>query len=199
MHYGTDRPDVLAHDPFKAIIAPRPIGWIGTLNADGVPNLAPYSFFNALANQPNLIGFTSEGLKHSATNARDRGEFTFSLATAPLAQAMNISAAALEDGANEFVRAGLSLGAPVEIETPFVAESPAAMECVVVGVQELKDRHGNPLDRFLVIGEVVQTHIRDEYIRDGRFDTAGARPIARMGYRDYATVEEAWELARPGE
>ncbi|WP_158970382.1 flavin reductase family protein [Chachezhania sediminis] len=197
MHYGKDRPDVLKHDPFKAIIAPRPIGWIGTLNADGIPNLGPYSFFMAVANNPHMIAFTSEGLKHSAANAKDRGEFTFSLATEALAQQMNISSEAVPDGANEFALAGLTPGQPVEIATPFVAESPAALECVTLSVQQLQDRHGTLMDRYLVLGEVVQTHIRDEYVKDGLFDTVGARPIARMGYREYATVTEAWELMRP--
>ncbi|MBY6090716.1 flavin reductase family protein [Maritimibacter alkaliphilus] len=197
MHYGKDRPSILPHDPFKAIIAPRPIGWIGTLNGDGVPNLGPYSFFSALGNNPHLIGFTSEGQKHSYVNARDRGEFTFSLATEALTDAMNISSAAVPDGANEFEMAGLELGKSIEIATPFVAASPAALECVTVSATQLTDRHGTPMERYFVIGEVVQTHIRDEYIRDGRFDTAAARPIARMGYRDYATVTEAWELTRP--
>ncbi len=197
MHYGDERPEALKFDPFKAIIAPRPIGWIGTRNADGVPNLAPYSFFAGLGTAPNMVGFSSEGAKHSYTNARDRGEFTISLATEALADAMNISSGSVPDGANEFALAGLTHGEPVEISTPFVAESPAAMECITVSATRLNDKDGNPINRFFVIGQVVHTHIRDEYIRDGRFDTAGARPIARMGYRDYSTVTEAWELMRP--
>ncbi|MBJ3776905.1 flavin reductase family protein [Acuticoccus mangrovi] len=199
MHYGATRPSVLKYDPFKAIIAPRPIGWIGTLNADGVPNLGPYSFFAALGSHPHMILFSSEGLKHSYVNAKERGEFTFSLATEALTEAMNVSSAAVADGANEFELAGLTLGQSVEIATPFVAESPAALECVTVEATQIHDRDGNPVDRYYVIGQVVQTHIRDEYVRDGRFDTAAARPIARMGYRDYSTVTEAWELLRPEE
>lgn len=197
MHYGSERPASLAHDPFKAIIAPRPIGWIGTLNVDGVPNLAPYSFFTALGTHPHMIAFSSEGPKHSFVNARDRGEFTFSLATEALALQMNETSAPVEDGINEFALAGLEKGVPVEISAPFVAESPAALECVTVSAEELKDRHGQPTNRFMIIGEVVQTHIRNEYIHNGRFDTAGARPIARLGYRDYATVDKLWELKRP--
>ncbi|SDI23160.1 flavin reductase family protein [Alloyangia pacifica] len=197
MHYGDTRPDILTFDPFKAIIAPRPIGWIGTRNAEGVPNLGPYSFFNAIGNSPHMICFTSDGLKHSVVNARDRGEFTFSLATEALAQAMNVSSEAMPDGANEFDKAGLTLGTSIETDAPFVAESPAALECVTLSVTELTDRTGSPINRFMVIGQVVQTHIRDEYITGGRFDTVKARPISRMGYRDYATVTEAWELIRP--
>ncbi len=167
------------------------------MNAEGIPNLAPYSFFMPLGNNPHMIGFTSEGMKHSPANAQAQGEFTFSLATEPLSHAMNVSSGAHPDGANEFALAGLTEGTPVEIRTPFVAESPAALECVTVSVEPLKDRHGRALNRFLVIGEVVRTHIRDEYIREGRFDTAAAAPLARLGYRDYATTDSLWELARP--
>ena len=196
MNYGDIRPASLKHNPFKAIIAPRPIGWIGTRDAEGRPNLAPYSFFNTIGSDPDMVMFSSEGAKHSATHAKKRGEFTFSLATEALASQMNITSAAEPAGANEFDLAALSQGTPCVICTPFVAESPAALECVTLEVRQLKDRHGTPLERFLVIGEVVQTHIRDEFITNGRFDTAAARPIARMGYADYATVTEAWQLAR---
>jgi len=199
MHYGSIRPEILTYDPFKSIVAPRPIGWIGTLNKDGVPNLAPYSFFMPLASNPHMIAFASEGMKHSAANARDQGEFTYSLATDTLKHAMNISSEAHPDGANEFQLAKLLQGNSVEINTPFVAESPAALECRTISVQVLVDMHGTASDWYLVVGQVVRTHIRDEYIVDGRFDTAAARPISRLGYRDYATSENLWELIRPGE
>jgi flavin reductase (DIM6/NTAB) family NADH-FMN oxidoreductase RutF len=197
MHYGDNRPDSLRYNPFKAIIAPRPIGWIGTIDPGGQPNLAPYSFFNGVGSDPDMVMFSSEGAKHSSTYARERGEFTFSLATEALAEQMNISSGNEPDGANEFELAGLEYGTPVVVKTPFVAASPAALECVTLEVRQLSDRHGTLLERYLVIGEVVQTHIHDEYVRDGRFDTVGARPIARMGYHDYATVTEAWEMKRP--
>lgn len=197
MHYGTDRPDILTFDPFKAIVAPRPIGWIGTLNEDGVPNLAPYSFFMPLGSNPHMIAFTSEGMKHSPANAKAQGEFTFSLATDALKHAMNASSGSHPDGANEFDLAGLTPGAPVVVKAPFVAESPAALECRTISVEPLIDMEGTVINRFMVIGQVVQTHIRDEYIRDGRFDTAAAAPIARLGYRDYATASALWELTRP--
>lgn len=197
MHYGDTRPDVLKYNPFKAIIAPRPIGWIGTLDPGGQANLAPYSFFNGIGSDPEMVIFCSEGVKHSATYARERGEFTFSLATEALSKEMNITSAPAPSGTNEFELAGLEQGNPVVIQTPFVAASPAALECVTLEVRQLSDRHGTLLDRFLVIGEVVQTHIRDEFIKDGRFDTVAARPIARMGYADYSTVTEAWQMDRP--
>ncbi|PVA11888.1 nitrilotriacetate monooxygenase [Pelagivirga sediminicola] len=197
MQYGDTRPDSLPHNPFKAIVTPRPIGWIGTLDPGGLANLAPYSFFNAIGSDPDMVMFSSEGAKHSATYARERGEFTFSLATAALAEQMNTSSAPEPSGVNEFELAGLEQGTPSVIQTPFVAASPAAFECVTLDVRQLSDRHGTLLDRFMVIGEVVQTHIRDDYITDGRFDTVRARPIARMGYADYATVTEAWQMGRP--
>jgi len=197
MHYGSDRPDTLRHDPLKAIVAPRPIGWIGTLDAGGLPNLAPYSFFNAVGANPGMVIFSSEGAKHSALNAREQGEFTVSLATEALAEQMNISSSPEPSGVNEFDLADLAEGTPVVIRTPFVAASPAALECVTLDVRQLSDRHGTLLERYLVIGEIVQTHIRDEYVTDGRFDTVGARPIARMGYADYATVTSAWQMGRP--
>ncbi len=197
MHYGDTRPDTLKYNPFKAIIAPRPIGWIGTLDPGGQANLAPYSFFNGIGSDPEMVIFCSEGIKHSASYAQERGEFTFSLATEALARQMNTSSAPEPSGVNEFDLAKLEQGVPVVIQTPFVAASPAALECVTLEVRQLSDRHGTLLDRFLVIGEVVQTHIRDEFIKDGRFDTVSARPIARMGYADYATVTDAWQMDRP--
>ncbi|WP_428512585.1 flavin reductase family protein [Roseovarius sp.] len=197
MNYGATRPDCLDYNPFKAIVTPRPIGWIGTLDGSGSANLAPYSFFNGLGAYPDQVYFASDGAKHSFVNARDRGEFTFSLATEDLAQAMNVSSESLPYGTSEFDAAGLEKGDPVEISTPFVARSPAAFECVTIQTLQLEDRTGKLIDRYMVIGEVVRTHIRDEFICNGRFDTVKARPIARMGYRDYTTVNEAWELVRP--
>jgi len=145
----------------------------------------------------HMISFTSEGSKHSVVNARDGGAFTFSLVTKDLAQAMNVTSAPLANGANEFAAAGLTRGDSIYIAVPFVAESPVALECVTLSTTQLRDRHGCLTDSYLVLGEVVHTHINDEFIRDGRFDTIKARPIARMGYRDYTTVTDAWKLMRP--
>lgn len=197
MFYTADEPHGLPFDPFKAIIAPRPIGWIGSMDAEGRVNLAPYSFFNAIGSRPNLIAFSSEGLKHSARNARDTGEFSFSLATLPLARQMNLSSASLEDGQNEFDFAGLTMAPSKLIRPPYVGESPAALECKLVHFIELKDLDGQPTGSYLTIGQVVATHIRDEFLRDGRFDAVKAQTIARCGYADYATLSEQWELTRP--
>lgn len=194
MFYRADEPHGLPSDPFKAIIAPRPIGWIGTLNADGVPNLAPYSFFNAVSSRPNMIAFASEGFKHSARNARDTGEFSFSLASLPLAQAMRASGEKVADDVDEFELAGLEKGEPKVISAPFVKSSPAALECKLVHFMELNDIEGKSTDRFLVIGQVVAVHMRDEFIIDGRFDAAKAQPIARQGYGGYSDVDAVWSL-----
>lgn len=197
MFYTADQPHGLPFDPFKAIIAPRPIGWIGSCDREGRVNLAPYSFFNAVGSRPNMIAFSSEGLKDSPRNARDTGEFTFSLATLPLAQQMNLSSAGLEEGANEFDFAGLTMAPSRLVRPPYVGESPAALECKVIEFLELKDLQRRPTGRYLIVGQVVATHIKDEFIVNGRFDAVKAQTIARCGYNDYATVESQWELARP--
>lgn len=197
MQFGETLPPELDHDPFKAILTPRPIGWIGTRCAAGVANLAPYSFFCGVCAKPNMVGFASEGLKHSFKNARDRGCFTFSLVSSDLVQGMNITSTAADEEVDEFTLAGLTKAESAEIDAPFVAESPAALECVTISATQLKDRFGALLDRYFLIGQVVQTHIRDEFIHDGRFDTKAAQPVSRLGYFDYATVTETWELERP--
>lgn len=197
MHYTADEPHGLPHDPFKAIIAPRPIGWIATLDREGRANLAPYSFFNALSSRPHLIGFSSEGLKHSAANVRETGEFTFSLATLPLAQQMNASSASLEPGTNEFEVAELTMAKSRVVKAPFVGESPAAMECKMVHFLELENLEGNKTGGYFIIGQVVATYINANFIVDGRFDAAKAQTIARCGYSDYATVESQWQMGRP--
>ena len=197
MHYTADEPHGLPFDPFKAIIAPRPIGWIGSCDKAGRPNLAPYSFFNAVGSRPAMIAFASEGLKDSPRNIRDTGEFTFSLATLPLAKQMNLSSASLPEGANEFEFADLAMAPSRLVRPPFVAESPAALECKLVHFIELNDLAGQPTGRYLSIGQVVATHIKDEFIRDGRFDAVKAQAIARCGYNDYATLDAQWEMIRP--
>ena len=197
MYYEAQASHGLAHDPFKAIIAPRPIGWISTIDNAGVPNLAPYSFFNALSSSPPMLMFSSETLKDSARNARDTGEFVFSLATETLRHAMNTTSDTVPASQNEYVNANLVMGKCNLVSVPRVEASPASMECVTLSCNELKDQHGKPVDTFLVIGQVVGIHINDDYINNGRFDTAAANPLARCGYRDYASVSEVFEIMRP--
>jgi flavin reductase (DIM6/NTAB) family NADH-FMN oxidoreductase RutF len=199
MFYETARRDkaLLPRDPFKAIVAPRPIGWISTRAADGRVNLAPYSFFNAFNSVPPIVGFSSEGCKDSASFARDSGEFVANLASRDLMGAMNLTSAPLPRGDSEFVHAGLAMAPCRLVKAPRVAEAHAALECKVVEIVPLKNARGESIDSYLVLGEVVAFHIDDALIRDGRFDTAAAQPVARCGYQDYAVVASLIALARP--
>jgi flavin reductase (DIM6/NTAB) family NADH-FMN oxidoreductase RutF len=188
----------LPHDPFKAIVAPRPIGWISTVDAGGRVNLAPYSFFNGFSSTPPIVGFSSEGRKDSLRNAEATGEFVCNLATHELAQAMNRTSAPVAAGVDEMLLAGLEAAPSRHVRPPRVARSPAALECRVLQIVHLSDLGGRALDNYLVLGQVVGVHLDRAYIKDGRFDTAAARPIARCGYRgDYATVESVFEMIRP--
>ncbi len=200
MFYRTGERDraKLPHDPFKAIVAPRPIGWISTRARDGRVNLAPYSFFNGFCSAPPIVGFSSDGgWKDSASFARESGEFVANLATSGLRQPMNATSAPLPRGENEFIHAGLTMADCQLVAAPRVAESPAALECKVVEIIEIRKASGALSGAILVIGEVVAVHIDDAFIREGRFDTAGARPLARCGYQDYAIVEQVFALPRP--
>ena len=199
MFYETRQRDknLLPRDPFKAIVAPRPIGWISTRSKEGLINLAPYSFFNAFSSAPPIVGFSSEGAKDSAAFARDSGEFVVNLATIDLLHQMSQSSAPLPRGQSEFAHAGLTMAPCRLVAAPRVAESHAAMECKVTEIVTLKDAHGEPLDNYLVLGEVVAFHIDERFIRDGVFDAAAAQPIARCGYQDYAVVDRLFTLARP--
>ena len=187
----------LPHDPFKAIIAPRPIGWVTTMSKSGAVNLAPYSFFNALSGEPPLIGFSSEGFKDSAAFAEETREFTFNLATWDLRENMNKTSAPLPRGESEFVFAGLTPAPAKIVKPPRVKESPAALECVVTEIIRLRDRNGAESDNHFVIGQVVGVHLDDRFIVNGRFDGAAAKAIARCGYRDYAVVTEYFSMSRP--
>src|SRR5271169_2474444 len=192
MFYATADRDrtKLPRDPFKAIVAPRPIGWISTRALDGRVNLAPYSFFNGFCSVPPIVGFSSEGWKDSASFAKESGEFVANLATFDLRGPMNETSA-------PFARAGLTMAECRLVAAPRVAESPAALECKVVNVVEIKSVSGAWSGSVLTLGEVVAFHIDDEFLLDGRFDTTRAHPLARCGYQDYAAVEKVFALARP--
>jgi flavin reductase (DIM6/NTAB) family NADH-FMN oxidoreductase RutF len=190
--------DVLPHDPFKALVAPRPIGWISTASAGGAVNLAPYSFFNAVASEPPMVVFSSEGVKDSLVFASELREFVWNLPSWELREAMNATAATLPRGESEFDHAGLELAPSRLVRPPRVAAAPAALECRVVQVVGLNDVDGRPVDRHLVIGQVVGVHIDERYVRDGLVDTAAMRPVARCGYRDeYAVVASLFRMTRP--
>ena len=155
MFYTAEEPHGLPYDPFKAIIAPRPIGWIGSRSKTGSINLAPYSFFTAVSTRPNIIAFSSEGLKHSASNTVETGEFTCSLATRALAEQMNKSSAKLDAEENEFEYAGLTMAPSRLVQPPYVGESPAAFECKVTGTMMLTDINGDETGTYLILGQVA--------------------------------------------
>ena len=181
-------------DPFKAIVAPRPIGWVSSLSPEGKANLAPYSYFNAFSQSPHYVAFGSGPRKDSMANIEATGEFAFSLATYDLREQMNASSAHVT--VDEFELAGLTKAACQIIRPPRVAESPAALECCLHRIVPLPDDDGKA-ENFLIIGRVLGIHIDDRFIHEGRVDTAAMRPIARLGYSEYATVTEAWRMRRP--
>ena len=187
----------LPHDPFKAIVTPRPIGWITTLNAKGEVNLSPYSFFNAVSSRPHIVMFGSEDKKDAVSFVEETGEFTCSLVTKALAQQMNLTSAPLPAGQSEYAHAGLEMAASTFVKPPRVAGSPAALECKLLSVQQLVDLDGKLLPRWMVLGQVVGIFMDDAYVRGGRFDTAAANPIARCGYADYAEVDHLFSIIRP--
>ena len=188
----------LPHDPFKAIVAPRPIGWISTVDAEGRVNLAPYSFFNAFCDHPPIVGFSSSGRKDSQSNAEATGEFVFNLATKKHAGAMNLSSAPFPHGVNEFEKAGLSAAPSRVVRPPRVADAPAALECKLLLALPLEDLDGRPTPNTLVLGQVVGVHIDPAFLKEGLFDTAAAHPIARCGYlADYAEVTHLLKMPRP--
>ena len=188
----------LPHDPFNAIVGPRPIGWIATQNAAGATNLAPYSFFNAFNYVPPIVGFASIGAKDTLRNVRETGEFSWNLATRALAERMNQSCAAVPPEVDEFVLAGLTPVASREIAVPRVAESPVSFECRVSQIVQLQGAAGNTVETWLVLGEVVAVHIAQALLRDGVYDTAAAHPILRGGGAgDYFELGERFVMRRP--
>ncbi|HEV2128734.1 MAG TPA: flavin reductase family protein [Thermomicrobiales bacterium] len=190
----------LPHDPFKAIVAPRPIGWVSTLSTDGVLNLAPYSFFNAVSATPPIIAFSSSGRKDSLVNVEATGEFIWNMATRALAEEMNASSARVPPEVDEFTLAGLETAPSRLVASPRVAASPASLECRLLQIVELHDLDGQPVGSSVVLGQVVGVHIDRTFLRHGLFDTGAARPIMRAGYRDAyveATPETMFKMMRP--
>ncbi len=187
----------LPFSPLKAIVAPRPIGWISSLTPDGVANLAPYSFFNLIGEQPALVMFTSVGRKHSVANVEATGEFVCNLATLDLIDQVNESSAPVPANVSEFDVVGLAPAPSRLVKPPRVAVSPCALECVYVETIQLKGRSGKPSEQYMVIGEVVGVHIDEAALVDGRVDTAKVQALARCGYLDYAPVEHLIERGRP--
>ncbi|MEP4197259.1 MAG: flavin reductase family protein [Aliishimia sp.] len=189
----------LPHNPFNALVTPRPIGWISTQDANGVANLAPYSFFNGVAYVPPQIMFAStgtksdqDGTKDSVANIRATGEFCVNIVEAAAKDAMNLSSASLGKGVDEFAHAGVVAARCDVINCPRVEGVPAAMECRVTQIIQIEGEANH-----VVFGEVVGVHLRDDCIVDGKFDVTQYNPLSRLGYRDYTIVRDVFELVRP--
>jgi flavin reductase (DIM6/NTAB) family NADH-FMN oxidoreductase RutF len=198
--YEPARGHGLPHDPFNAMVGPRPIGWISSQDDQGRLNLAPYSFFNAFNYTPPIIGFSSTSAKDSLRNIRQTHEFAWNLATRPLAEPMNASSAAVPPEVDEFTLAGLAPVASRCIAVPRVAASPVSFECRLTQIVQLQGADGTPVEAWLVLGEVVGVHIARHLLKDGIYDTAAAEPILRGGGpADYFTVtrDNLFRMHRP--
>ncbi len=190
----------LPHDPFNAIVGPRPIGWISSCAADGTANLAPYSFFNAFNYTPPIIGFASLEEKDTLRNVRATGEFVWNLATRPLAEAMNASSASVPPEVDEFALAALDSLPSRLVDAPRVALSPVHFECRVSQIVQLQSALGEAVNTWLVLGEVVAVHIDAALLPGGVYDTAAAQPILRGGGpADYFSIgkEQLFRMKRP--
>lgn len=190
----------LPHDPFNAIVAPRPIGWISSLDAERRVNLAPHSFFNAFNYKPPIIGFASIGWKDTARNVEMTREFGWSLVTAPLAEAMNVTSASVPHGVSEFALAGLSEAPSRLVATPRVAESPVSFECKLTQMFKLQTKEGWEVETWMIFGEVVAVHIDEALLRDGVYQTGEALPLLRGGGPgDYFEVgpDDKFVMMRP--
>ncbi len=186
------------YDPFKALVAPRPIGWISTVSKAGQVNLAPYSFFNAMSDNPHYVVFGSAGPKDTISNIAETGEFVCNMATWDLREKMNTTSVHAPRGTDEFELAGLKKAPSTLVRPPRVAESPVALECHFVKTVDLPG-HDNATGGYaIVVGQVVGVYIDDKFIVDGRVQTAAMRPIVRMGYSEYAVINEAFSMRRPG-
>lgn len=201
MFYRTQQGSGLDRDPLNAIIVPRPIGWISTLDTTGRANLAPYSFFNAVAYEPPQVMFAATsnhafgGLKDSAHNAKETGEFVVNLATWTLREQMNASAVMAPHEVDEFEYAGLKKAPSQLVKAPRVAESPVHLECIYTQSLELESDDDEP--NTVIFGKVIGVHIDDRYIKDGLVDTAALEPIGRLGYLDYVKVDKTFSMDRP--
>lgn len=196
------RPPPLKHGPFKSLVVPRPIGWISTVSADGVVNLAPFSYFNAVCDDPPMVmycpngGHPEGGGKDSLKNVEDTGEFVFNLANWETREQMNASSEHVARSVDEMTHTGLAALPSEKVRPPRVAAAPAHFECVLQQIVDLpQSRRGG--GNYMVIGKVVGIHINDDVIVDGKIDIGRLRPVARLGYFDYAVVNEAFEMLRP--
>ena len=199
-YYETKNGHGLKHDPFNAIVAPRPIGWISSRGANGNINLAPYSFFNGFCYVPPIIGFSSTSWKDSVANIQETKEFVWNLATMDLARQMNTTAAHAARDVSEFQLAGLTPLPGKLVNVPRVAESPVSFECRLTQIIQLQGADGAKAQAWLTLGEVVAVHIDKAMIRDGVYQTGLAHPIVRAGRKgDYFEIrpENMFEMVRP--
>ena len=198
MFYETAKNDHgLARNPLKAIVAPRPIGWITSMSARGEINLAPYSFFNAVSDDPPIVLFSSEGPKDSLVFIEETKEFVCNLATFDLRNAVVETSGRFPRGVNEMDQCGVAPAPSRLVRPPRVAASPCALECRLLQIVDVKDLQGRPSTRYVAFGQVVGVHIDDRFIKDGRLDTAAMQPLARCGYADYSVVDKVFAMARP--
>ncbi len=202
MFFDDRRKHGLRHNPFKALVAPRPIAWVSSVDVDGVPNLAPFSYFNACADMPPTIVFApnnprpnGEG-KDTLRNIEQTNEFVVNLAGYDLRKAMNETSAHVDPSVDEFELAGLTPVPSVHVKVPRIKEAPVSLECRFLTRLRLPSDHPK-VENNLVIGQVVGTHIDNRIIRDGMVDMTAYRPIARLGYMDYTSVETVFEMLRP--
>ncbi|MDQ0346298.1 flavin reductase family protein [Ancylobacter vacuolatus] len=187
----------LPHNPLKAIIAPRPIGWISTLSPEGVANLAPYSFFNMVSESPDIVMFSSVGMKDTVRNVMATGEFVCNLATRELMAAVNLTSKAIPPGESEFDLAELERSPSRLVKPPRVAASPCALECVWIDTIDIADRQGKTHGRHVTFGEIIGVHIDERFIEDGLVRTDRLQSLARDGYFDYSWVDTLSPLPRP--
>ena len=201
MFWNTNEPHGLPHNPFKSCVAPRPIGWISSVSADGHINLAPYSFFNAVGSEPPMVMFSSTGVaprptKDTVSNIEATGEFVCNMVTWELRNQMNATSAPAPAETNEFELAGLEMEPSTLVKPPRVKAAPIHMECTYVKTIDLPcDTPGGR--NVMIIGQVIGIQINDTFLIDGRIDMVEIQPLARMGYQDYSSVEKIFTLNRP--
>lgn len=197
---GTHLQSGLSHNPLKAIVSPRPIGWISSQGSDGSVNLAPYSYFNAISEQPPMVMFSSapggDTSKDSLRNVLETKEFVVNVVSAALGDAMNVSSGSFPYGTNEFDKAGLEMAACETVSVPRVKAAPAALECCLWQAIDLP-APDNGRASTMVIGTITGIYIADDVIVDGKVDVAAYQPLARLGYMDYAQITELFAMQRP--
>jgi len=202
MFYPTDKPHGLPHNPFNALVTPRPIGWISSMDGAGNVNLAPYSFFNAVAYSPPQVMFAVSGhhadggMKDTIRNVQETKEFVINLATWTLRDAMNTSSTSAPGNIDEFDVAGLEKETSELVAPPRVRASPAHLECRYLQTVELM-RASEADANQVVFGEVIGIHIHDEILVDGLVDMEKADVIGRLGYMDYVRVSDIFTMERP--